>query len=275
MKTRMTLTELNKTIPEDAGFTAVGASYIVNMRCVQSLLGICGVKWRTVRRFPFRDVLRGEVKKQYFDFYTKEATGNDTYGCGNGASCSYSYILSYCHDGAEIFRKENRVYLWSLRYFLYRSDAGCLRDIRKRLHGHSSDKLYFHHTCGIFCFHTDINGYVLQETVFIYQSFFSVLHILLHRYTGVQRTVRFIVGGQERCMREIFVRTLLYVPAVIVYLKFLRPICACSAGERRKRTWYSISLVSILFLEVFASFCRVFLRGIRQRRNTLSLWGGP
>lgn len=74
MKTRMTLTELKKTIPEDAGFTAVGASYIVNMRCVQSLLASAVVMadGETIS-VPRR--LRGEVKKQYFDFYTKEATG--------------------------------------------------------------------------------------------------------------------------------------------------------------------------------------------------------
>ena len=37
-KTRMTLTELKTLLLNTDGFVAIGASYIVNLRCVQSLL---------------------------------------------------------------------------------------------------------------------------------------------------------------------------------------------------------------------------------------------
>ena len=67
------------------------------------------------------------------------------------------------------------------------------------------------------------------------------------------------------------VRTLLYVPAVIVYLKFLRPYVRAVPGTK-KRTWYSISLVSILFLEVFASFVVFFYAGY-DNGETLFLFG--
>lgn len=53
------------------------------------------------------------------------------------------------------------------------------------------------------------------------------------------------------------VRTLLYLVAVLGYLKFLRPYVRMVPGTK-KRTWYSISLVSMLFLAVFISFV-VFL----------------
>ena len=53
------------------------------------------------------------------------------------------------------------------------------------------------------------------------------------------------------------VRTLLYLVAVLGYLKYLRPYVRMVPGTK-KRTWYSISLVSMLFLAVFISFV-VFL----------------
>lgn len=74
LRTRMTLTELKELFQSVSGFVAVGASYIVNLRCVQSLLStaVVMVNGETI---PVPRRLRGEVKQQYFDFYTKEATG--------------------------------------------------------------------------------------------------------------------------------------------------------------------------------------------------------
>lgn len=74
LKTRTTLTELKKLFQGVSGFAPIGASYIVNFRCVQSLL-------ETTLEMSNGDTVsvprrvRGELKKQYFDFYTKEATG--------------------------------------------------------------------------------------------------------------------------------------------------------------------------------------------------------
>lgn len=53
------------------------------------------------------------------------------------------------------------------------------------------------------------------------------------------------------------IRTLLYVTAILAYLRFLRPYVRLVPGTK-KRTWYSISLVSMLFLLVFASFVSIF-----------------
>lgn len=74
LKTHTTLTEL-KTIFQTANcFAAVGASYIVNLRCVQSVLETT-LEMANGDRIPVPRRMRGELKKQYFDFYTREATG--------------------------------------------------------------------------------------------------------------------------------------------------------------------------------------------------------
>lgn len=52
-------------------------------------------------------------------------------------------------------------------------------------------------------------------------------------------------------------RTLLYIPTIAVYLKFLRPYVRTVPGEQ-KRTWYSILLVSALFLIIYAIFVMEF-----------------
>ena len=73
-KTRMTLTELKALLLNTDGFVAIGASYIVNLRCVQSLLP-AAVVMADAETVPVPRRLRSEVKQQYFDFYTREATG--------------------------------------------------------------------------------------------------------------------------------------------------------------------------------------------------------
>lgn len=53
------------------------------------------------------------------------------------------------------------------------------------------------------------------------------------------------------------IKTLLYIPVVFVYFKFLRPAVRSVPGTK-KRTWHSLSLVSALFLMVFALFVTHF-----------------
>lgn len=74
LKTRMTLTELKALFQGASGFVTIGASYIVNLRCVQSLLP-AAVVMAGGETVPVPRRLRSEVKQQYFDFYTREATG--------------------------------------------------------------------------------------------------------------------------------------------------------------------------------------------------------
>lgn len=74
LKTRMTMTEFRALFQNISGFAAIGASYIVNLRCVQSILPTA-LEMTNSETVPVPRRLRSEVKKQYFDFYTKEATG--------------------------------------------------------------------------------------------------------------------------------------------------------------------------------------------------------
>lgn len=65
------------------------------------------------------------------------------------------------------------------------------------------------------------------------------------------------MSGIEMQYARNIARTLLYIPTVLAYLKFLRPRIR-TVPVRKKRTWYSISLVSTLFLVAFASFVVLF-----------------
>ena len=53
------------------------------------------------------------------------------------------------------------------------------------------------------------------------------------------------------------IRTVLFVPVALIYIRFLRPSVRAVSGKRRK-TWYSISVVSALFLIIFALFVVIF-----------------
>ncbi len=53
------------------------------------------------------------------------------------------------------------------------------------------------------------------------------------------------------------IRTLLFIPMALIYMRFLRPSVRAVSGKHRK-TWYSISVVSVLFLTIFALFLVTF-----------------
>ena len=53
------------------------------------------------------------------------------------------------------------------------------------------------------------------------------------------------------------IRTLLFIPVAFLYIRFLRSSVRAVSGKRIK-TWYSISVVSILFLIIFALFVVIF-----------------
>ena len=53
------------------------------------------------------------------------------------------------------------------------------------------------------------------------------------------------------------IRTILFIPTALIYIHFLRPSVRTVSGNRRK-TWYSISIASVLFLIIFALFVVIF-----------------
>ena len=59
------------------------------------------------------------------------------------------------------------------------------------------------------------------------------------------------------------VRIALTVPAILLYLRYARPYMRTVPGDK-KRTWYSISLVSALFLFVFSLLVALIMRNTRD-----------
>lgn len=53
------------------------------------------------------------------------------------------------------------------------------------------------------------------------------------------------------------IRTLLFIPVAFIYIRFLRSSVR-AVSEKRIKTWYSISVVSVLFLIIFALFVVIF-----------------
>ena len=66
-------------------------------------------------------------------------------------------------------------------------------------------------------------------------------------------------------------RTLLYIPTVWAYVRYLRPTVREISGAKKK-TWYSISLVSILFTFVFLLFLTVCHAGYDHVAQYLPLF---
>lgn len=72
IKTHTTLADMKSLFDNVKGFISVGASYIVNLRCVQSILQteLIMVNGQNI---PIPRRLRNGVKEWYFDFYREEA----------------------------------------------------------------------------------------------------------------------------------------------------------------------------------------------------------
>lgn len=72
IKTHTTLADMKNLFSDVKGFISVGASYIVNLRCVQSILQTELIMING-QNIPVPRRLRNDVKEQYFDFYREEA----------------------------------------------------------------------------------------------------------------------------------------------------------------------------------------------------------
>lgn len=79
------------------------------------------------------------------------------------------------------------------------------------------------------------------------------------------------MSGIEMQYARNIARTLLYIPTVLAYIKFFRPRMR-TVPVKKRRTWYSISLVSILFLAAFASFVMLFYPHRVHREENIFLF---
>lgn len=72
IKTHTTLADMKNLFNDVSGFISVGASYVVNLRCVQSVLQ-AELIMSNGQSIPVPRRLRNDVKEQYFSFYREEA----------------------------------------------------------------------------------------------------------------------------------------------------------------------------------------------------------
>ena len=72
IKIHTTLADMKNLLCDVKGFISIGASYVVNLRCVQSVLST-ELIITNGQNIPIPRRLRNEVKKRYFDFYREEA----------------------------------------------------------------------------------------------------------------------------------------------------------------------------------------------------------
>ena len=72
IKTHTSLADMKNMFHIVKGFISVGASYVVNLRCVQSILQteLVMINGQSI---PIPRRLRNDVREQYFDFYCEEA----------------------------------------------------------------------------------------------------------------------------------------------------------------------------------------------------------
>lgn len=98
---------------------------------------------------------------------------------------------------------------------------------------------------------------VFCKKLFLFIGYSNLFCILQCAAVLISSTLFPSLSGTEMRYARSIARTLLYIPTVLAYLKFLRPRIR-TVPVRKKRTWYSISLVSTLFLVAFASFVVLF-----------------
>ncbi len=72
IKTHTPFADMKNLFNNVSGFVSVGASYIVNLRCVRSILQ-AELVMINGQNIPVPRRLRNSIKEQYFDFYREEA----------------------------------------------------------------------------------------------------------------------------------------------------------------------------------------------------------
>ena len=97
----------------------------------------------------------------------------------------------------------------------------------------------------------------MRKKIFLFLSYANVFSIL-----GCASILLANIFFKDKS--ELFVyyatnimRTLMFSPVLFIYIRYFRPAIKTVSGDRRK-TWYSVSVVSGLFLIVFASFMVLF-----------------
>ena len=97
----------------------------------------------------------------------------------------------------------------------------------------------------------------ISKQLFLFISHSNVFCVVFCMTDIVCNTFFFMLSNTGLLYVKITVRTLFYVFLILVYIRFLRPVVRFVPGTKKK-TWYSISAVSILFLIIFAMLVIAF-----------------
>ena len=117
--------------------------------------------------------------------------------------------------------------------------------------------LYYFITIVIsFCVFMYASADAACKKIFLFISYSTIFTIFLHTSAIVCNVFFPDLSETVTVYARNIIRTVLYIPAIWIYLRFLRPCVRAIPG--RQKTWYSLSLVSVLFLVVFVAFLADF-----------------
>ena len=172
-----------------------------------------------------------------------------------GLARNFAFAFLLGDDGAKIFCKKT-VFIYSV----FCAAFVCLITLSYTMLGESPQ--YY---AGAFTSTIIMSFFVFLYTsadstckkVFLFISYANVFCMFV--CISLLLTSIFFKGASELTVyyaRNI-IRTILFIPMVFIYIRFLRPTVRTVSGKQRK-TWYSISVVSVLFLAIFALFLVIF-----------------
>ena len=95
------------------------------------------------------------------------------------------------------------------------------------------------------------------KKIFLFISYSNIFTIFLYISAIVCNVFFPDLSEMATLYARNIIRTVLYILTIWIYLRFLRPHVRAIPG-RQKKTWYSLSLVSLLFLIVFIAFLTNF-----------------
>ena len=87
-----------------------------------------------------------------------------------------------------------------------------------------------------------------------YATVFCIIFCISAMASGIWFKGEFEVAA---VYAKVIIRILLYLPIIWAYIRFLRPVIR-EVPDANKKTWYSILLVSMLFLIVFSIFLAIY-----------------
>lgn len=108
-----------------------------------------------------------------------------------------------------------------------------------------------------FCVFMYVSADAACKKIFLFISYANIFTIFLYISDILCNVIFPDLSEIATLYARNIIRTALFIPIIWIYLRFLRPSVRNVPGSQKK-SWYSLSLVSILFLVVFVAFLSDF-----------------